>query len=67
MVEIYNEQIRDLLGDPRKKLDLKQRPGGTAMYLPDAVERPVRSQDEVRSAAVVAASCLTLRGWCRSL
>ena len=50
MVEIYNEQIRDLLGDPRRKMEMKQRPGGSgAMYIPDLVEKTVRSQEEVCS------------------
>jgi len=47
VLEIYNENIRDLLSDnPKSKLDIKH--GKDGPYVPDLTSHPVRSAEEVR-------------------
>ncbi|XP_074588058.1 kinesin-like protein KIN-14P, partial [Curcuma longa] len=47
MIEIYNEQVRDLLNDgPQKKLDIRNS-SQTGMAVPDANVVPVTSTEEV--------------------
>ena len=53
MLEIYNEQIKDLLEDKTasllnsKKHDIKMREDGTGIYVNDLTEVPVSNADEV--------------------
>ncbi|XP_074317209.1 kinesin-like protein KIN-14C [Silene latifolia] len=49
MIEIYNEQIRDLLSndDPHKKLGIMSTPQPHGLTVPDASLHPVRSSEDV--------------------
>ncbi|QDZ24864.1 kinesin [Chloropicon primus] len=51
MLEIYNEQIKDLLEEKStvasKKLDIKMREDGTGVYVPNLTEKPVSTAEEV--------------------
>ncbi|XP_062247758.1 kinesin-like protein KIFC3 isoform X5 [Platichthys flesus] len=49
MVEIYNETLRDLLGEnPTDKLDIKMNPDGSGqLYVPGLTEFPVQSPEDI--------------------
>ncbi|XP_038070425.1 kinesin-like protein KIFC3 isoform X2 [Patiria miniata] len=48
VMEIYNEQLRDLLGDdPQFKLEIKMNPDGSGLYVPGLCEVEVDCVDDV--------------------
>ncbi|XP_056134154.1 kinesin-like protein KIFC3 isoform X2 [Lampris incognitus] len=50
MVEIYNETLRNLLGDnPNEKLDIKMNPDGSGqLYVPGLTEYNVQSPEDIK-------------------
>uniref|UniRef100_A0A3B4GT22 Kinesin-like protein n=1 Tax=Pundamilia nyererei TaxID=303518 RepID=A0A3B4GT22_9CICH len=63
MVEIYNETLRDLLGEnPSDKLDIKMNPDGSGqLYVPGLTEITVQSPEDINK---VRTSCLSFSVTC---